>query len=1267
VTQRGREVATTAFARGPRLAPPVFADGDIPVAAPPIVPRAEPAGALARLLPVLTLVAMAGMVAVTYASGAAATRSPMFLLFPVMMLASVSASIVHGRAGQRAAEVSQGRRGYLAYLAALTDSASETAAAQRASLLWCHPDTESLWTLTGGPRMWERRSADSDFGHVRVGVGTQRLATRLLAPAIGPVEELDPVTAMALRRFIRAHATVPEVPIAIALRGMAAVTVDGDARHARALLRAMVCQAAVLHGPQQLLIAAAVSDDSRGHWDWLKWLPHHQHPSLADAAGPARLTYRSLAAAETALATLLTANAESHAVVVVDRRDRAVTEARSDRLTMLEVGTSCDPVAAAHGLRLSVTAEYLAIKHPDDDEVFARPDRMTLVDAVVCARRLARFRPGRADAEANRRGAAPQWRALLGVTDPGAITPEVAWRPRGGRERLRVPIGTTPQGAPVDLDIKEAAEEGIGPHGLCVGATGSGKSELLRTVVLGMIARHSPEDLNLVLVDFKGGATFLGLDGMRHIAAVITNLADEAHLVARMKDALSGEMNRRQQLLRAAGNMASVADYQRVRRGGAALTALPSLFIIVDEFSELLSQHPDFAEVFVAVGRLGRSLGMHLLLASQRMDEGRLRGLESHLSYRICLKTLSANESRMVLGAPDAYHLPSTPGAAYLKTGTDDLIRFQTTFVSAPYRPEVPADRSLVGTAAVQLFTAATARGSAAAPAAVGDRTIMQTVLDRLANHGPRAHEVWLPPLNTSPALTAVLGEPGANLTAAIGLVDRPFEQRRTPLVVDISAAAGNVAVVGGPQSGKSTTLRTLITALALTHEPRLIQFYCLDFGGGALASVRPYPHVGAVAARHEAELVRRIVGELESTVWSRELAFRERGITSMADYRRRRAAGDDDLSADPYGDVLLVVDGWAALRQEFDALEAAITALAAQGLSFGVHVVVSASRWADIRPALRDQLGTRIELRLGDPADSELDRKQARNVPAARPGRGLTADGRHMLIALPSADAAAVLESSGYAAPPIRLLPAHVDYDAVVREADDHIAVGVGERGLRTVTVNFDAQPHLLILGDTECGKTTVLRTLCREIARTHTAEQATVFLVDFRRTLMDVVDPDHLGGYVVSAIALDAQLPSLLGRLRARLPGAHVSRAQLRARSWWSGPKVFLVVDDYELVATASGNPLALLAELLPHAKDLGLHLVVARRSGGAARAMFEPLLTQVRDLGAMGLVMSADPDEGPLFGAFRASRQPPGRGTLLTRADIDQVIQVAWSPPT
>jgi S-DNA-T family DNA segregation ATPase FtsK/SpoIIIE len=399
--------------------------------------------------------------------------------------------------------------------------------------------------------------------------------------------------------------------------------------------------------------------------------------------------------------------------------------------------------------------------------------------------------------------------------------------------------------------------------------------------------------------------------------------------------------------------------------------------------------------------------------------------------------------------------------------------------------------------------------------------------------------------------------------------------------------------------------------------------------------------------------------------VRSREAFFREHDVDSIARYRRQRAS-----DADPFGDVFLVVDGWASLRHEFEVLEEPITGLAAQGLSFGVHVVLSASRWGEIRPSLKDQLGTRIELRLGDPADSELDRRQARQVPRDRPGHGLSREGLHMVIALPIDVDGLRGRHGDSCAPPIPLLPPRVDYDTVVNKAGGEsgagILLGLEERRLQPVAVDFEHHMHLLVLGDNECGKTATLRTLCRDIVRTKTAAQAQLLIVDFRRTLLGVVESEHLGGYAMSPAALDALLPGVLDQLRQRMPPPQLSQAQLRARSWWSGPDIYVVADDYDLLATPAGNPLAAMLEYLPHARDLGLHLLVARRSGGAARALFEPLLAGLRDLGCTGLMMSGRADEGALLGSACPAPLPPGRGILVTRSGDEQLIQVAWSPP-
>ena len=1255
----------------PRLTAPPMAEGEVVVHAPPDVARDVPANPLSKLLPVAMVVAAVGMMVIYFTSGGTAMRSPMFMFFPAMMLVSLLGTVAFGARRSRTAEINQDRREYLRYLESLEHAISKTHDAQRVSLAWNHPEPDSLWTLVGGRRMWERRPEDPDFGHVRVGLGTQCLSSRLVSPELGPVEELDPVTSMELRRLIRNRSVVPNVPIALALNGFAAVTVRGDSAAARDLLRAVTSQLAVLHSPNHLRIMAVVDPLTACYWDWLKWLPHHQHRHAVDDGGPARMTHDSLASAETALA----GRDGAHVVLLVDGglitgSEGIFRQGGLADVTVLEVGTACDEVAARIGLRLVISDDGLAARSDIGDEVFARPDTMAPGRALACARRLAPFRPAATSTD-GAVGISPgvTWTELMGIADVDEADPSVLWRAREARQRLRVPIGVSEQGLPVELDIKEAAANGMGPHGLCIGATGSGKSEFLRTLILGMITVHPPETLNLVLVDFKGGATFLGLERAPHVAAVITNLADEAHLVARMKDALAGEMNRRQELLRVAGNFANVGDYDRARARGTVLAPLPVLFIVVDEFSELLTQQPDFTELFVAIGRLGRSLGMHLLLASQRLDEGRLRGLESHLSYRICLKTFSTSESRSVLGVPDAYHLPSAPGAAYLKTGSGEPLRFQTAFVSEPYKSSATRSAELVPPPSPRLFTAAPMGITKlrAEPGTVytlaSRRTVLDTVLDRLEGRGSPAHQVWLPPLTDSPTLDAVLQRAGTRvpLTVPIGLVDRPSEQRRDLLVAQLDGAAGNVAVVGGPRSGKSNALLTLVVALAETHDPRDVQVYCLDFGGGSLSSLLSLPHVGSVAGRHDADLVRRTVAQFESLLRAREA---------------RRSSGDSTAPVDTYGDVFLVIDGWATIRQGFDALDSSITALAAQGLSYGIHVVLAASRWAEIRPALKDQIGTRIELRLGDPAESEMDRKRARQLAQSPPGRGITRDGSELVIALPQLDAASAdrlrTRYAGRVALPVRLLPTRVAHDELIAAATEprsvtQVLLGTGETELRPVAVDFAAESHLVVLGEGECGKTTTLRTLCHEIVRTNTANSAQLFIIDFRRTLLGVVESDHLAGYTPSAAALTSQLADLLERLQSRMPGADVSQQQLRTRSWWSGPEIYVVVDDYDLVSGASGNnPLAPLLDFLPHAKDLGLHAVVARRSGGAARALFDPVLARLRDLGCMGLMMSASPDEGVLLGSVRPSPLPPGRGTLVTRSHADQVIQVAWSDP-
>jgi S-DNA-T family DNA segregation ATPase FtsK/SpoIIIE len=620
---------------------------------------------------------------------------------------------------------------------------------------------------------------------------------------------------------------------------------------------------------------------------------------------------------------------------------------------------------------------------------------------------------------------------LLRLGDVRELNLDLSWRPRPGRDRLRVPIGLTPEGRPVALDIKEAAQQGMGPHGLIIGATGSGKSEVLRTLVLALALTHSPEALNFVLIDFKGGATFNGMADMPHVSAVITNLGEELSLVDRMQDALLGEMVRRQELLRDAGNFANVSAYNKARATDRPdLKPLPALLIVADEFSELLAAKPEFIDTFVQIGRLGRSLEVHLLMSSQRLEESKLKGLDSHLSYRIGLKTFSAAESRVVLGVADAYELPSLPGVGYLKPDPTTLTRFRAAYVSGPppaRRRRTAPITNLAQQVRVEYFTAAPVAVRAQPEAPAIEETLEQDELESrstfdiavaaMANRGPTAHAVWLPPLEIPDTLDRLMPDlaldpnlglvsPGwraaPDFAAPIGVVDRPMEQRRDTLQVSLVGASGHVAVVGGPRSGKSTALRTLVASIALTRTPLEVQFYVLDFGGGTFTALARLAHVAGVAARIDAEAVRRTVAEVRGILNARELAFRDQGIDSIETYRSRRAEGRAD---DGYGDVFLVVDGWGSLKTDFEELVDQVADIAARGLTYGIHLVVSALRYVEVRQNVMDLIGTKVELRLGDTHDSIYGRRNADNVPKSIPGRGLTPTQHHMLAALPRID----------------------------------------------------------------------------------------------------------------------------------------------------------------------------------------------------------------------------------------------------------------------
>ncbi|HEU5037895.1 MAG TPA: type VII secretion protein EccCa [Nocardioides sp.] len=1320
--------------RGTRLDAPEVPTGQIVLQPPPqLEPNEGASGVLMNAIPMLGSLGSIVLVATMGRS----TGGRGFIAAGMFLFATLGFIVVQldRQRKQRAQQVTGSRTEYLRYLANVRKVARDAADQQRRALTWHHPDPAALPALADDrSRVWEHGASDPNFLHVRYGLCAQPLSLELVPPESTPIDQVDPAAASALHRLLVVHRLQPDLPASIDLRAFDRVEVCGPEDPARALARALMCSATTFHSPDHLQVAVLTSERNLAHWDWVKWLPHAQSTRQSDAVGPMRMVSTSI----TDLANLLPPDlaerprfgaderpATPHLLLVIDGGElppgnHVVPPDGLHGVTLLDLPARWDELEDATRLRIQLEGEAdedgrwpMTALRLREEPIRARADQCSLATAEAFARRLTPLHTmstGAVDQGTGEISGPSDFMELLALGDVHTFDPSTAWRPRPARDRLRVPIGLGEGGAVVHLDIKESAQQGMGPHGLVIGATGSGKSEFLRTLVLGLALTHSPEQLNMVLVDFKGGATFAGMSELPHVSAVITNLAQELTLVDRMQDALSGEMVRRQELLREAGNFASIRDYEKARAAGEDLAPLPSLFIVVDEFSEMLSAKPEFIDLFVAIGRLGRSLGLHLLLASQRLEEGRLRGLESHLSYRVGLRTFSAGESRTVLGVPDAYELPPDPGLGYLKPDPTTMLRFKAAYVSGPPTGRVRVRRDEGGhVQGILPFTisevlkldpvdAEPDPEPVVAEQPGEQESLLDIAVDRMVGNGPTAHQVWLPPLDVPDTLDALMPDldehPDVGLVSPqwrgvgglvvpLGTVDRPREQRRETLTIDLSGAGGHVAVVGGPRSGKSTLLRTIVTSMSLTTTPQESQFYVLDFGGGTFSPFTEMPHVAGVGTRSEPDVVRRIVAEVQNVVDRREAYFRANGIDSIETYRSRRREGRAD---DGYGDVFLVVDGWSTLRADFDDLEVELQQLATRGLTFGLHVVVAAARWADFRAAMRDLFGTRLELRLGDPMDSEIDRKVAALVPAGRPGRGLVQGKLHFLAALPRIDGSPDVESlgdgvenvikrvtaawSGPTGPKLRLLPERIALDQVrsMGPTDDRrLLLAVNERELAAVGLDVDAEPHLLMFGDGRSGKSAVLRAYAHEVMRTRTPKEAQLIVVDYRRSLLGEVPDEYLLNYLTSSAQAQPALQDLASYLEGRIPGPDVTPDQLRNRSWWTGAEVFVLVDDYDLIATQQSSPVAALQPLLPQARDVGLHVVVARRSGGASRALYEPVIQSLRDLAMPGLLLAGSPDEGPLLGTQKPQPGPPGRGRLITRDRGVEVVQMAWCEPS
>ena len=631
-----------------RAFPPAIPDEPVSVAPPPHALEPESGRWATTVLPALSSLGIVGFALV---SGSVLYIALGIGLAVLSVAAAVGMRVASTRSRRRRQEAS--RRRYEQHLDDRHLLLTGLAERLRSGWLRVHPDPAWWTSVVDSDRLWERRPDDPDFLVVRLGLGRAPLGVplRLDEPSPSVDEETD-LRADA-EALIATHAHLDDVPLTLDLAAARSVVLSGPLAGTRPLARAILVSLALAHAPGEFEIVLVGDPDHLG----MRALPH----------------LRALPPTPTALEAFLDApppdGSGASVLVMVDvdalqsaeGRTRApwsawaepvgrLVSAAGPRLSVLLLSASGAEPPSTVRVLAELRSGCLHVRWATGEPrlLVPRPDALSSSSAASAARALSAWRVDDAADGGARAG-------------PVTLRPLLDEAAAGGRG-LAVPIGRDQRGRPLALDLAEAALGGSGPHGLIVGATGSGKSEVLRALLAGLVTRRSPAEIAIVCWDFKGGAAIEPFRAVPHVRGVVTNLEADPRAVQRAETLLRAEIRRRQELLRSAG-VDGIADFRRLPDPPEAL---PNLLLVVDEFTELLTTSPDLLDLFLTVGRLGRSLGVHLVLASQRLDEGRLRGLESHLRFRVCLRTFSAADSHAVLGTSAAYRLPSTPGCGLL-------------------------------------------------------------------------------------------------------------------------------------------------------------------------------------------------------------------------------------------------------------------------------------------------------------------------------------------------------------------------------------------------------------------------------------------------------------------------------------------------------------------------------------------------------------------------------------------------------------------------
>ncbi len=1234
----------------------------------PELPEAE----RSQRFPVLPMIAPILLGGVLYAI----TRNVASLVFvalsPMMMIANVVEGRWAAARGTRGSQADLRRE-----LAALDDAAGAAHAAEWRARNAEHPATAHCLAAAAqqSPLLWSRRPGAPRFLDIRMGAAT--LDSRLRFD-VHRGRRVPAAAQVALDDVLTRYRSIGDVPVTLPLTAHGSIGIAGEPDVALDVTRAVVCQLGALHSPAEVVLTAFCDARSWHDWDWLKWLPHTSS-AHSPLTGPHLVTGAESAGLLGQLEELARERGDREpgdrgssvtVLVLVDSRTSA------DRARLVEL-SKIGPAAGIYCIWLAPRAAHLpaactAFIEARGDRSASIGDSMAgtstahiAVDAVDGGTALSFSRMVSALVDA---GAVldddsdlPRAVSWLELNEPGiADDPAVIierWQesssiltgpaapPPGPRRpgTLRAIVGEA-AGEPHALDLRLH-----GPHALLGGTTGAGKSELLQTWILAMAAAHSPQRVTFLLVDYKGGSAFRDCVHLPHTVGLVTDLSP--HLVRRALVSLGAELTYREHLF----DQKKVKDLRELEQAGDPDTP-PSLVIVVDEFAALVREVPDFVDGVVNVAQRGRSLGLHLVLATQRPAGVIKENLRANTNLRLALRMADESDSLDVLGSPEAAHIdPALPGRAVSKTGPGRLAPFQSAYVggwtiSGHRRPDVSIGELVVGTGrdwpAPEPATAAVDAGRVPTDIV----RITSTIRHASARAQlPPPRRPWLDELAAIYDLSR-LPTRRRDDELVFGVVDEPEYQRQTTAAF-YPDRDGNLAIYGTGGSGKSTALRTFAIAAAFTVRGGPCQVYGLDFGSRGLAMLAELPHVGSVIPGDEQDRVRRLLRTLTATADERARRYADVRAGTITEYRRIAGRPDEPR-------ILVLLDGFSAFRQHYEMLDGgkwfdALVALAADGRPLGIHLVLTADRPTVLPPRLSSVIQRRLTLRLAD--DNEYQVAGADGgilTPESPAGRGLIARAELQIGVFGGSPditaqaravaqlAAAMRRQQVPASPAIEQLRKLIRLSELPATADGRPVIGVADDNLGPA--GFRPEGVFLISGPPGSGRSTAVATT----------------VIALNRAIPDTV-PIFFGSKRSPLIGLG--IWQQVGTHPDEVAEAAGKLEQVVARDGDHGRRLAVVIEGLaDFLGGPADMPLASLIKTLAGHQ----HLVIAEAETSALGQAW-PLLNTVKSARS-GLALQPEQADGLLvykteFPKSRRSEFPPGRGLLVENGRV-RLAQIA-----